>query len=221
MWREEQKTAMNILKLTLTIAFVLKPLNYFSLADEIILAVNFSLKEWNVILSQINSETDKRHFFRYESELWIESKSRYDAIKQKCRDFLKALKKVRFWLYGVRFIIEIDANILMTQFNRSAANLSEILIIRWLTWIRLFDFDVKHVLDKKHTIADDLSRQLWNLSNDIDEVHEKNIDDFIDEQLNCVRVCSVNVNETEKKLSLKKSYSEKSQRITRYLITLI
>ena len=58
-WKKKQKTAMNILKLTLTTASVLKPLNYFSLIDEIILAVNFSLKKWNVILSQINFEIDK------------------------------------------------------------------------------------------------------------------------------------------------------------------
>ena len=158
-WEKEQKIAMNILKLTLTIASVLKSLNYFSLIDEIILAMNFNLKRWNVILSQINFEIDKRHFSRYKSELWIDSKSRYDAIKRECRDFLKALKKVRFWLYEMRFIIEIDANILMTQLNRFAADLSEVLIIRWLAWIRFFDFDVKYVLDKKHTIVDDLSRR--------------------------------------------------------------
>ena len=130
------------------------------------------------------------------------------------------LKKVRFWLYEVRFIIEIDANILMTQFNRSVADLSEVLITRWLTWIRFFDFDVKHVFDKKHTAADDFSRRFWDLSDDIDEAHEKNIDDFIDEQLNCVHVCFVSVSEAEKKLPLKESYFEKSQRIARYLITL-
>ena len=157
MWKEKQKIAMNILKLTLTIAFVLKSLNYFSLIDEIILTMNFSLKKWNIIFSQINFEIDKRHFFWYKSELWIDSKSHYDVIKQKCHDLLKALKKIRFWLYKMRFIIEIDANILMTQFNRSAANLLKALIIRWLTWIKLFDFNVKHVFDKKHIIIDNLS----------------------------------------------------------------
>ena len=128
-WKEKQETAINILKLTLTIASVLNSLNYFFLADEIILAVNFNLKKWNVIFSQVNFEIDKRHFFQYKSELWIKSKSRYNAIKWKCRNLLKALKKVRFWLYKVRFIIKIDANILMTQFNCSAANFSEVLII--------------------------------------------------------------------------------------------
>ena len=36
---------MNILKLVLTTASTLRPLNYFLLIDEIILAVDFSLKE--------------------------------------------------------------------------------------------------------------------------------------------------------------------------------
>ena len=81
----------------------------------------------------------------------------------------------------MRFIIEIDANILITQFNRSVADFSEILIIRWLTWIKLFDFDVKHISDKKHIVVDDLFRRFRDSSNDINETHEKNIDDFIDE----------------------------------------
>ena len=81
----------------------------------------------------------------------------------------------------MQFIIEIDANILMTQFNRFAANFSEVLIIYWLTWIKLFDFNIKHVFDKKHTITDDLFRRFRNFLNNINETHEENIDDFIDE----------------------------------------
>ena len=80
---------------------------------------------------------------------------------------------------------------------------------------------MKHVFDKKHTIANDFFRRFRNFSNDIDEIYKKNIDDFINEQLNCIRVCSMNVNEIEKKLSLKKNYFEKSQRIAKYLIILI
>ena len=128
-WKKKQKIAMNILKLTLMTALILKFLNYFFLADEIISTVNFTLKRWSVILSQVNFEIDKRHFLRYENELWIESKSRYNAIKREYRELLKALKKIRFWLYKMRFIIEIDANILITQLNRSVANFSKILII--------------------------------------------------------------------------------------------
>ena len=79
---------------------------------------------------------------------------------------------------------------------------------------------MKHVPGKKHTAADGLSRRPRGSSDDIDEAHEENIDDFIDEQLNCVRVCPVSVSEVEKELPLEESYSEESQRIARYLTTL-
>ena len=120
----------------------------------------------------------------------------------------------------MRFIIEIDVNILIVQFNRFAADFFKTLMIRWLTWICLFNFDVRHVLDKRYTATDELFRRSRKLSNDIDEVHEKNIDDFINDQLNCVRICSMRVNENDDEQSLKNEYSEKFQRIVHYLITL-
>ena len=202
------------------IASTLRFLNYFLLTDEIILAIDFNLKKWSVILSQINFETSKNHFSRYESGLWTMFELKYDVTKRECCKLLKALKKVYFWLYEVRFIIEIDVNILITQFNRFAVDFSEALITRWLIWIHLFDFNVRHVLDKRQTAADKLSRKLYKLSNDIDEVHETNINDFINDQLNCVRVCSMRINENDNEQFLKNEYSEKFQRIVHYLITL-
>ena len=219
-WAEEQKDVMNILKLILTIASTLKFLNYSLLVDEIILTVNFSLKKWDVILFQINSQTSKNHSSYYESGLWIMFELTDNVIKREYRELLKALKKVRFWLYEVRFTIEIDVNILIAQFNRSVADFSEVLMICWLTWICLFDFNVRHVFDKRHIMADELFRRLRELSNDIDEIHEKNIDDFIDDQLNCVRICSMRINENDDEQFLKNEYFEKSQKIAHYLITL-
>ena len=139
------------------------------------------MKKWGVILFQINFQTGKNHSSRYESGLWTMFESKYNVTKRECCELLKALKKVRFWLYKVRFIIEIDVTILIAQFNRSVVDLSEILMIRWLTWICLFNFDVRHVLDKRHIAADEFFRKSRELSNDIDEIHEKNIDDFIDD----------------------------------------
>ena len=148
------------------------------------------------------------------------SESKYDVMKQECRELLKALKKVRFWLYKMRFMIEIDVNTLIVQLNRSVVDFSEILMICWLTWIRLFNFNVRHVFDKKHTATDEFSRRSCKLSNDIDEIHKENIDDFIDDQFNCVRICSMRVNKNDDKQFLKNEYSEKFQKIIHYLITL-
>ena len=72
---------------------------------------------------------------------------------------LKAMRKVRFWLYGVHFVLETDANVLVAQLNRSATDLPGSLVTRWIAYIRLFDFKVRHIPGKKHTAADGLSQR--------------------------------------------------------------
>jgi len=83
----------------------------------------------------------------------------YDAMKCECHAVLKALQKVRYWLYGVHFILEMDANVLVTQLNQSATDLPGSLVTRWIAYIRLFNFEVCHVPGHKHTAADGLSRR--------------------------------------------------------------
>lgn len=84
----------------------------------------------------------KRHPSRYESEIWSNAEKKYDITKQKCRGVLKALKKVRYWLSGVRFIFKTDASVLVAQLNRSATDLPGALFTRWIAWIQLLDFEV-------------------------------------------------------------------------------
>ena len=84
----------------------------------------------------------------------------------------------------------------------------------------MFDFNVWHVFDKRYIAADELFRRLCKLSNNIDEVHKKNIDDFIDDQFNCVRIYSMRINKNDDEQSLKNEYFKKFQRIIHYLITL-
>ena len=64
------------------------------------------------------------------------------------------LKKFRSWMYGVYFVIKTDTYVLAVQLNRSGIDLSGVLIIRWLIWIRLFDFDIRYVPGHKHIIID-------------------------------------------------------------------
>ena len=72
---------------------------------------------------------------------------------------MKALKKFKSWLYGITFIVETDALTLAAQLNRSATDLPGALVTQWLAWIRLFDFKVRHILEKKNQAADSLSRR--------------------------------------------------------------
>ena len=129
-WEQEQQNVMNILKLTLISALTMIILNYEKDAKEIILIVNVSLWRWDAILMQVLNE--KHHSFRYESDIWLKQKSRYNVKKRECRDLLKILKKVRYYLYEVKFTVKINANTLVAQLNRTVNNLSKILVTQWL-----------------------------------------------------------------------------------------
>lgn len=48
---------------------------------------------------------------------------KYVATKQNCQAVLKALKKVWYWLYGVRFVLKTDTRVLVVQLNQSVTNL--------------------------------------------------------------------------------------------------
>jgi hypothetical protein len=111
---------------------------------------------------------------------------------------LKALQKVRYWLYRVHFVLETDVNVLVAQLNRSATDLPGALVTRWIVYIRLFDFEVCHVPGNKHTAADGLSQRPCTESDDIDEANEVNIDDFIDAEINAFSVAPVVTDETER-----------------------
>ena len=60
-------------------------------------------------------------------------------------------------------------------------NLSGSVVVRWIAWIHLFDFDIRHVLGIKNTVADGLSRQLVT-KKDIKEAENNNTDKFLDAQ---------------------------------------
>jgi hypothetical protein len=60
---------------------------------------------------------------------------------------------------AVHFVLELAANALVAQLNRSASDLPGALVTRWIAWIQLFDFTVRHVPGTKHTAADGLSRR--------------------------------------------------------------
>ncbi len=73
---------------------------------------------------------EKRHRTRYESGIWSCAEKKDDATKRECQGVLKALKKVRYWLYRIRFILETDASVLVAQLNRSGTDLLGALVTR-------------------------------------------------------------------------------------------
>ena len=161
-WEAEQEKAMEKLKTALSSAPALKPLVYTpeddGFVERIVLGVDACGLGFGAILQQEDRES-RRHPVRYESGLWMPPKTRYDVVNPECQGLLRALKKFHFYLYVVQFLIEIDARTLVHQLNQPTSDLPEAIVGRWLAYIRLFSFDIKHVMGVKHKGPDALSRR--------------------------------------------------------------
>ena len=72
---------------------------------------------------------------------------------------MRALMKFRYYLYGTYFLIQIDARTLVHQLNQPTSDLLGAIVGRWLAYIRLFTFDIRHVPGTKHKGPDALSRR--------------------------------------------------------------
>ena len=133
---------------------------------------------WGAILQQVID--GKRHLVRYESGVWSEQQEKYDAGKRECRALLHVLKKLKVFLYGVKFDVEIDAKILLHQLNLPIVDLPEAMVTRWISWFSLFDFTVRHVAGQKHSGPDALSRRLCDLDEEDDN---DSVEECIDDDL--------------------------------------
>ena len=130
----------------------------------------------------------KRYPLRYKSGVQSDAKRRYNAGKRECKSVLKALKKFRLYIYSVRFILKLDAKTLITQLNKSATDLPSALITQWLTYIQLFNFNIRYIPGKKYLVTDGLLRRP-PIEKDIkEEEEEEDIKEFINTKLAYVRV---------------------------------
>jgi len=75
--------------------------------------------------------------------------------------------------------LKIDVSVFIIQLNRSGADFFSALMIRWLVWIRLFDFEIRHIPGTKYIVADNFSRRPRIKSDDINEKYTEDINNFI------------------------------------------
>ena len=208
-WEEKQQAAMDSLKRALMNAPVLKPIDYKA-KGKVVLSVDSSLIGWGAILQQeeegsVDDATGKgsskrkrkMHPARYEGGVWSGAEKNYDAGKLECRGLLKALKKFREYLYGTRFLVQIDARTLVYQLNQPASDLPGSVVNRWIAWIRLFDFDIEHVEGSRHGGPDGLSRRGIQ-EGDSEESDPEDFDEALDADLMCVRVAGSSKAPSEK-----------------------
>ena len=107
---------------------------------------------------------------------------------------------------------------MVAQLNRSETDLPGALVIQWIGWIQLFDFDIRHIPGRKYSAADGLFRRPLTAADVAEAEAEEDIDDFILAELNCLRVSPISLNELTPILT--DSYSDYSRKIATYLTTL-
>ena len=76
---------------------------------------------WGAELGQlINGE---HRPIRFESGCWNNAETRYDSGKQECLAIVKALRRLRLYLFRDEFLLETDARTLRDQLNDGSMNL--------------------------------------------------------------------------------------------------
>ena len=87
-----------------------------------------------------------------------EREQNYGQPKTEVYGVYRALKELRHRVWGVRFRLDHDA-LSLAQMIRQPDDVPNAPILRWVSWIRLFDFEPNHVPATSFKVEDGLSRR--------------------------------------------------------------
>jgi hypothetical protein len=198
-WSERAQEAMDHLKNAVTSAPVLcvidyplaltfKP-NYSETHGLVCLAVDSCIYGSGWILSQIIHGFS--HPALYASCTFSAPVSKYSQPKCELYGLFRAVKDVRHRIWGLHFQLEVDASFLGKMIV--SPDLPNAPMTRWVSYIQLFDFTVKHVPATSHKAADGLSRRPRAPDDSDDEIEAEEyltntvglcLFDFADDPLN-------------------------------------
>ena len=179
-----QRDIIARLKIVIISVLVLISIRYNKPLLIIFIIVNISLEEQRGVIKQIDTE-GYRYSIRFKSGVQSKAKRNYNTYKREYKGVIYLLKKFRYYLYRVHFILETDTKTLVTQLNRSILDLLISLITRQLIQLYLFNFKVRHVPGKKNIVANTLSRRPRTGK---DKEEEEEVERFLDTQLAYVRL---------------------------------
>ena len=151
-WNDKAEKAMQTLKEAITSLPALKVLDIqlakVKLPNErsndiglVTLAVDSSPIAVGFVLYQ--TLEDGRHPIHYGSITWNDVEARYSQPKIELYGLFRALKALRYDLWGIHFRIEVDAKFLKQMIN--TPDLPGAAITRWIAYAYLFDFEITHV----------------------------------------------------------------------------
>ena len=150
LWTEECNQALNELKRRLTEKPVLYAPDY---QREFIVQTDASEKGIGVILAQRKGKEE--HPVLYLSRKFSDSEKKFSTTEKECAGIIFAIKKLRHYLDGQKFVIETDHHPLVWLKSNAGNNPR---LMRWALALQPFNYTVKHRPGKDIPHVDCLSR---------------------------------------------------------------
>jgi hypothetical protein len=176
-WGDDQEAAMKDLKEAATTAGALVPIDYTS-DREVTLAVDSSYIAVGYVLGQ-KDVNNKFRPARYGSITWNGRESSYSQAKLELYGVARALNAMRAFLAGVKkLVIEVDAKYIKGMLNNPDFIPSTV-TNRWIAYLKLFDFELRHVPKEEHKGPDGLSRRR-HIEADGTEITEEQFDEEVE-----------------------------------------
>lgn len=156
-WDDRRQEAFDTLKVKVSSAPALRPINYRS-ENPIIMSVDTSLIAVGFILSQSDDE-GKRRPARYGSLPMNDVQSRYSQSKLELYGLYRALRHWRIYLIRAQqLVVEVDAQYIKGMLKEPDLQPSNAMN-RWIQGILMFDFELVHVPGANFKGPDGLSRR--------------------------------------------------------------
>ena len=114
-WTEDSQHAMDQLKSVIISVLVLVKLDFSPSALPILkLNQRRCVNDHRMGCGSLTGTSRRaRQAFTIRKGIWKNAELKYDALKLECRGLLKALKKLRFWLFRRHFLVETDSQMLV------------------------------------------------------------------------------------------------------------
>lgn len=131
-------------------------------ATSLLLVVRTDASDWGVggALFQRAKDGTERLIMVF-SYAFNAAQQKWATIVQEAFAVVKVVGNWRHVLYGVHFVLETDHKPLLWLINTSQIGAASQMCERWLTTLRTFDMEVKHLAGPLNVVADALSRPPW------------------------------------------------------------
>lgn len=162
-WEEEQDIAMENLKRILSSPPVLRQVDY-KCGRPVIVTVDTSPIAIGWAVGQDDHE-GKRFAIRFGARILTTRQRAYPQVKRELWGALTALKAERNYLIGADVILETDCLPLLGMISNCST--PDIVMLRWIAYIKTLNPVLVHITGKKNSVADMLSRARYTLEDEM------------------------------------------------------